>query len=78
MDTTTATLLAGSVVVIGRWVQDKPVNFKVIVGIVGAALIVSLIGQADEGLARGFGLLFLVSMLFNYALPILRKVGLIK
>jgi hypothetical protein len=78
MDTTTATLLAGSVVVIGRWVQDKPVNFKVIVGIVGAALIVSLIGQADEGLARGFGLLFLVSMLFNDALPILRKVGLIK
>lgn len=76
MDTTTSTLLAGSLVVVGRWVQDKPVNARIIIGIVGSALFLSLIGQADQELARAFGGIVLITATFAYAPDILKKVGL--
>jgi hypothetical protein len=77
MDTTTSMLLAGSLVVIGRWVQDKPVNARIVIGIVGSALFLSLVSQADERLAKSFGAMVLLTATFVYAPAILKKVGLI-
>jgi len=76
MDAATTTLLAGSVVVIGRWVEDKPINARVIIGIVGSALGVTLIAEGNTELGNAFGALLLVTVLFRYGLPILTKLGL--
>lgn len=78
MDTTTSMLLAGSLVIVGRWTQNKPINARIVIGIVGSALFLSLIGQANEELARAFGGIVLITAVFTYAPGILKKVGLIK
>ncbi len=77
MDTTTSTLLAGAIVVVGRWVEGEHVGTRIVVGIIGTALAVSLIGNANDKLGRTFGLLVLVTAVFRYAVPILQKTGLI-
>jgi hypothetical protein len=76
MDAASTTLLAGSVVVIGRWVDNKPVSARVVIGIMGAALGVTLISEANAQLGNAFAALLLVAVTFTYALPILQKVGL--
>jgi hypothetical protein len=76
MDAATTTLLAGSVIVIGRWVKGQNVTARVIIGIVGSALFVTLIAEANPQLGNSFGALLLVGVLFNYGLPILQKLGL--
>jgi uncharacterized membrane protein YjjB (DUF3815 family) len=70
-------LLAGTVAVLGRWISGKPVNARIITGTVVAALIVSIIGEADEGLGKGFAGIVLVSSLLVYGAPILEKTGVI-
>jgi hypothetical protein len=70
-------LLTGSIVVVGRWVQDKPVNARIVIGIVASALFLSLLGQADAKLAGQFGALVLITAVFAYAPDILKKTGLI-
>lgn len=77
MDTTTEMLLAGSIIVIGRWTQNKGINARTIIGIVGSAVFLSLIGQADDQLAKAFGGIVLISAVFMYGVPILQKVGLV-
>lgn len=78
MNTTTSTLLAGSIVIMGRWAQDKPINSRIVIGIMGTAIMLSLINEADNGLARAFGGLVLVTAVFAYAPDILKKTGLTK
>lgn len=78
MDTTTSTLLGGTFVVLGQWVQGKSLGGKVIVYTLFVALMLSIIAQANEPLARKFGLLFLVMALLGNAGPVMAKAGLIK
>jgi hypothetical protein len=78
MDPASITLLAGSVVVIGRWVNGDSVNARVVIGIVGSALAITLISEASPQLGRAFAALVLVAVVFKYALPILQKVRLAK
>jgi hypothetical protein len=86
MDTTTETLLTGAIVIIGKWVQPADpkhpekghVTAQNIIGIIGAAVLLSLLSEATEKLARGIGGIMLLTAVFTYAVPILRRVGLIK
>lgn len=78
MDTTTSTLLAGTLVIVGRWAQGKPINVRIIIGLIGSAIFLSLIAEADDKLARNFGAMVLLTALFVYGVPVLQKTGLIK
>jgi hypothetical protein len=78
VDTTTEMLLAGTVIIIGRMTQNKGINAQTIIGIIGSAVFLSLVGQADEQLAKAFGGIVLISAVFVYGVPILQKVGLIR
>jgi hypothetical protein len=78
MSTSTSVLLGGSFVVLGQWVQGKSLGGKVVVATLFVAVLLSLMSQVNDPLARKFGLLFLVTALFGNALPVLEKVGLIK
>jgi uncharacterized membrane protein YjjB (DUF3815 family) len=75
MNSATLTLLAGLIVVIGRITQGKGMEARTVVGIVFAALCISLIGDADAELGNGFAALVLVAAIFTYGLPILKKLG---
>lgn len=75
MNTATATLLAGTFMIIGQWVQDKPVTARLIIGIIVAALFVSLIGEANPKLGNAFGALLLVSAVIGNAPAIIKRMG---
>lgn len=78
MNTSTSVLLGGSFVVLGQWVQGKGLGGKIIVSTLFVALMLSVMGQVNDPLARKFGMLFLVVALLGNAVPVLQKVGLIQ
>jgi hypothetical protein len=78
MNAMTSTLLAGTIIVIGRIASGKGVDQRTVIGLIGLALALSLIGEADEGLGKAFAALVLLSAVFMYGVPVLRKTGLIK
>lgn len=75
MGSITTVLLAGVIAVVGRMVKDEPVTSRAIVAFILLALMISLIGQANEQLGNGFGALILIYSLTTYALPIAGKLG---
>jgi hypothetical protein len=77
VDGITSTLLAGTVIIVGRMAESKPVTARIVIGIVGTALALSLLGEANPELGKMFAALILVSAVFVYGVPILKKTGLI-
>lgn len=76
MNTSTSVLLGGTLVVFGQWAQGKGLGGKVIVSTLFLATMLTLMAQANEPLARKFGLLFLIVAVLGNAVPVMKKVGL--
>lgn len=76
MNTTTATVITGTVVYAGRWSEGKDLDIKVAIGTAGVALILSVIAQGNEKLGQQFAVLILVAAAFRYVPNIVRKLGL--
>lgn len=75
MDTTTATIATGLVVVVGRWSDEKKFDSKAIVGMGALAIFLALIGSENEKLASQFATLILTGAVLIYAIPIAEKLG---
>jgi drug/metabolite transporter (DMT)-like permease len=71
----TATLLAGSMVVVGRWANGDSINARIVVGIFMASMGVVLISEANPELGRAFAALLVLTASFTYLPPILGKLG---
>jgi hypothetical protein len=67
-----------TVVTIGRWADDKPLDLKVVVG--GTVLMFGLafMHSANAEFADKFALFIFIVALFKYAVPITKKLGLVK
>jgi hypothetical protein len=72
VNTTSSTMLTGALVVAGRWTEGKPVDAKVVVGVV--VLVVALAAMPEE-LSKPFALLILLAATFRYGLPLAQKVS---
>lgn len=70
IDTTTAVVTTGIVVVAGRWAKKKQVEVPVIVGTAATAIFLSVLSSANEQLASQFGLLILVGAVLIYGIDI--------
>lgn len=68
-------LAAGGIVVAGRMIQGKPQTARVIVGIFFLAIFVSLIGEANEKLARQYALLLFIVAALGYGPTIFAAIG---
>lgn len=75
MDTTTAMVATGLVVVVGRWADEKKFDSKAIVGVGATAIFLSLIAASNEKLASQFASLILVGAVLIYAIPIGEKLA---
>lgn len=79
MDTTSATVAACLIVVVGQWAKkDGTVSIKLVVGMMVLVLMLSMLGSANEKLAKQFATLILVGAVFTYFVPITKKLGLTK
>jgi len=76
MNPVIASLLVGAMTTFGRWAKGKGLTVDTVVGVVFLALCLSLIEQANEKLARSFGLLVVVGVGIVYAPIIIDATGL--
>jgi hypothetical protein len=75
MRASTIVMLAAIIVLLGKWSQGKSVDYKIIVGGIFSALIISIIDGSQPGLAKGFAYLFLVGAALTYTDSILKGVS---
>jgi hypothetical protein len=75
MNNSNSILLAGAIVIIGRWTQDKPMTARITVGIFVLALFITILADSQPKLGRQFSLLILIVAVFGYAPSILNAIG---
>ena len=79
MDTTSSTVAACLIVVVGQWSKKNgEVSIKLVVGMMFLVLMLSLLSSANEKLAKQFSTLILVGAIFTYFIPISKKLGFTK
>lgn len=76
MDTSTSALLTGVIVTAGQWSQGKGLTVRVILSAVFLAIMLTVLSQANEKLAKQFALLILVGAVITYTPSIIEKSGL--
>jgi hypothetical protein len=76
MNPTNAVVLTGVTVLLGKWSANQPINVRIVVGITGAALGLSVISEVNEGLASKISVLMLIGAAFMYVPAIAKKAGL--
>jgi hypothetical protein len=74
----TCSLLTGVLVTLGRWAKGQTFNARVIIGVIGIMIFLSLVGEADQRLSLSFAAMIVVAALFTYGPDIFKKFGLIK
>lgn len=75
MDATTAAVLTGTVVTVGRWSQGKGLEAKVVIGAGVFAIGLSAIAGSQPAFAGQFGALVLVGALLTYGIPIAKALN---
>lgn len=73
MNTTNWTLLAGVVVIAGRWARNKPMDVPAVVALFIVALGLTLISSANEEIANGMAVLVLLGVVYEYGPDILKR-----
>lgn len=76
MNTAVAAVLVGTITFLGRAARGKKMSIDIVVGIVGLALILAMIEQADRELAKKFALLAIVGTLLAHWQVIVESTGL--
>lgn len=78
MNVGTTILLAGTIVVVGKWANDQHIDARTVIMIVVLALGVTIVDDINAELGHAFGLLVLVSATFGYGPFIFKKLGWMK
>lgn len=77
MDTNTEIVLTGVIVATGRWAENKSLNMGIVVGGGVAAIMLTLVAQANQSLADKMGLMILLAACFIYLPSIVNSLGFI-
>jgi hypothetical protein len=77
-DNTTWIVLAGAIVIIGKWSQGKGMDAPAVIALAFLALMVAIMGNIDATLARYLTILILIVAVITYGPKIISKLGLSK
>lgn len=75
MNTTNWLLLAGVIVVAGKWSQGQSITPKTVIAVTLLALMVGILQDVDAELANAFTLLILTAVVLGNLEPILEKLN---
>lgn len=70
-----AALITGILIVVGKWARSQSPNIDNAVGVIGIAVMLAAIEQANEKLAHAFGALILVSVAAVHVPTIVKAAG---
>lgn len=76
MNPIVASVLAGTLTLLGRWARGKGFDVTTVVGIGGIAIALSIIDQIDSKIARSFGVLVVLAIALAQFPYIAEKTGL--
>lgn len=68
-------LMSGAVVIVGRWTQGKRLDVPAVAAVFVLALMITLMAEVDERVARGFAILVLIAVTYTYGRDITRAVS---
>jgi hypothetical protein len=74
-DVSNTVFATGAIVVVGRWASNETLSVKIVTGGLFLALMLAGIANANEGFARIFADLLLISAIFSYGYPISQLIG---
>lgn len=77
MNPVSVALTVGVLVILGKWSRGKEPNIDNAIGIAGVAIGLAALEQINESLAKGFGVLILVSVATIHVPKIANAAGLI-
>jgi len=77
MNPVSVALTVGILVVLGKWSRGKEPNVDNAIGVAGVAIGLAALEQINEPLAKGFGVLILVSVATIHVPKIAQAAGLI-
>lgn len=75
MNTTTSALLTVGLVAGGKWANDKPLDFRLIIGTTGMVLGLAILSETAPEIAEKLGALVLITACFLYLPAIVKKTG---
>lgn len=73
-----AAVVVGVMTTLGKWARGKTLSIDTVVGVVVLAVTLALIDQANEKLARTFGVLVVLGVALAHAPIVLDATGLTK
>lgn len=77
MNPVSVALTVGVLVILGKWSRGKEPNIDNAIGVAGVAIGLAALEQVNETLAKGFGVLILVSVATIHVPKIAQAAGLI-
>ena len=77
MNPVSVALTVGVLVILGKWSRGKEPNIDNAIGVAGVAIGLAALEQINEPLARGFGVLILVSVATIHVPKIAQAAGLL-
>lgn len=78
MNTKTTVVGTAGIVALSRWTNDKPLDMKIVVGVLAVALALAVMTEVNAPLAENFGTLIFVTALLLYLPGVASGLGLTK
>lgn len=75
MNPVATSLVAGALIIAGKWSRNQELKIDNAIGIAGIALGLALMEQMNERLSRMFGILILLSLAFIHLPAIVTSLG---
>lgn len=75
MNTTNWLILAGAIVVAGKWSRGEDISPKTVIAIVFLALMIAVMGEVDDDIAKAFAALILVAVLLANGDDIIKRLN---
>ena len=78
MNPTSAIVLTGAIVALGKWAKGDKIDIKLVVGGAFAAIVLVVFAEVNDKYARAMALLILVAAVYSYGPTLVKKAGLTK
>lgn len=76
MNTTTAAVGTGAIVVAGRWAGGQPIDIQIAIGVGVYAVALAMLSSANAKLGQQMAILVLLAAMGIYLIPLTSKLGL--
>lgn len=75
MNPVVAAIIVAATTTIGRWARGKSLDIDIVIGLMGLAILLTIIDQINKDLAKAFGVLAVVATMVAHADVVFKVIG---